>query len=333
MDYKKFLPPGTIFNTSKKENQTIIKKIFYNKIDFSIKEPIENATVWVRVNGLTNVDLISEELKVANIDNLVIEDIFNLTQRSKIEQIDNGLFAIIKTSSKKNGSFSHDYFSIILKDNFVFTFNENPAELLNVVEERIVNNQGEIRNLNSKYLFYTIIDMLIDVNILFEHHINELLADWEDRIVSEKVKSIDFLHKIRKEILLTKTNINSLVESIDMIDDIYKINALIGLKKYYQDLIDHLYRLNGRMNLNWEDVKTLYEMHMNNINERTNSIMKVLTIFSAIFIPLSFMAGVFGMNFINMPILYDPNGIWIFVGISLTILFLMLGYFKYKKWL
>jgi magnesium transporter len=333
MDIKKFLPPGTIFNTSNKENVTNIKRIYYTENEISVDEPIENSTAWIRVNGLSETDLISEELKKANVDSLVIEDIFNLTQRSKIEEIDNGFFAIIKTSTINNNVFVRDYFSIILKDNYVFTFNEKPIGILNIVEDRISNSQGKIRKFPAKYLFYTIIDMLIDVNIVFEHQINELLADWEDKIVNEKVKQIEFLHQIRKEIIVTKANINSLVESIDMIGDIFKTNPVLELKKYYQDLLDHLYRLNERMNLNWEEVKTLYELHMNNINERTNSIMKVLTIFSAIFIPLSFMAGVFGMNFVNMEILNDPNGIWIFVSICVVTLFLMLGFFKYKKWL
>ncbi len=86
------------------------------------------------------------------------------------------------------------------------------------------------------------------------------------------------------------------------------------------------------MKLDWEEIKSLYEMHTNNINDRTNTIMKTLTIFSAIFIPLSFLAGVFGMNFVDFGILTNPNGLWIFIGICFSIILLMVGFFKYKKW-
>jgi magnesium transporter len=129
-----------------------------------------------------------------------------------------------------------------------------------------------------------------------------------------------------------KTNTASMVDSLDFIDDIYKNPLISEYKKYYQDLIDHLYRLNDKLNIDWENLKTLYELHMNNITERTNSIMKILTIFSAVFIPLSFLAGVFGMNFQNMPILQNENGILLFIGLCVGVLLLMLGFFKLKKW-
>jgi magnesium transporter len=93
-----------------------------------------------------------------------------------------------------------------------------------------------------------------------------------------------------------------------------------------------LYRLSDRLNIDIENIRTLNDIHQNNINERTNSIMKILTIFSATFIPLSFLAGVFGMNFVYMDIFSNPNGVWIFIGMCLTIFLLMLGFFKYKKW-
>lgn len=335
MNFKKALPPGTIFNTSEKKIETEIRKIYYDESKITENEPFENAQVWIRVNGLSDSERIAQELTDASIDFLIIEDIFNLTQRSKIEEIENGLFAIIKVSAfdVKDYNYRHDYLSIILKDNMVFTFNEYPPGILNIIEERLNNNLGKIRNHKANFLFYTIIDSLVDANIIFEHEINDILLSWEEKVLYGKIKNIDELHQIRKEVLLLKTNIFSIVESLDFIEDIYKNPQVSNLKKYYQDLIDHLYRLNNRLNLDWENIKTLYEMHMNNISERTNSIMKILTIFSAVFIPMSFLAGVFGMNFVYMEIFNNPNGIWVFIGLCFSIFLLMIGFFKYKKWL
>ena len=332
MVLKRSLPPETIFNTSDKQNPTEIVKIYYNEKEVSYNKPIDNSNLWVRINGLSNTQVIIEELKKVNLDYLIIEDIFNVTQRSKIEEIENGLFAIIKTASYFDQDFSHEYLSVLLKDNIVYTFDEDEVGVLNNIEERLVSNLGKVRNHDSKYLFYAIIDTLIDTNIIFEHEVSNLILGWEEKIVSERVQKIDYLHQIRKEILLMKTNISSIVSSIDLIDDILKNPHVVEYKKYYQDLIDHLYRLNDKLNLDWENIRTLYEMHMNNINEKTNSIMKILTIFSATFIPLSFMAGVFGMNFVYMDIFNNPNGMWIFAGICGFIFFMMLGFFKYKKW-
>lgn len=333
MAIKKSLPPGTIFNTSEKPNPTEIKKIYYTESKISINEPLENSQLWIRVNGLKDTQKIVEELNKVNLDALIIEDIFNLTQRSKIEEIDSGLFAIVKTAAYKDNKFDHEYLSVILKDNIVFTFDENDTGILNNIEERLTNNLGRIRSFNSKYLFYVIIDTLIDANILFEHEIGNQLINWEELIIAERTQNVDLLHLIRKEVLMMKSNIFSIVNSLELIDDIYKNQSVSEFKKYYHDLIDHLYRLNDKLNLDWENIKTLYDMHMNNINERTNSIMKVLTIFSATFIPLSFLAGVFGMNFVYMNIFNDPQGIWIFIGLCIAVFLGMIGFFKYKKWL
>ncbi len=332
MELKKLLPPGTIFNTSKKETKTVIKKIYYNK-DFVGPEPKEeNHQVWVRVNGFTDTEIIVEELKKLSIDSLIIEDIFNLNQRAKIEEIDNGFFAIIKTTSYIEKNFIHGYISVLLKDNTVFTFNENPPKMLDVIEERLINHEKEVRSKEAKYLFYLIIDALIDINIIFEHEVSELINEWEEKIITDKTNNIDELHRVRKEVLSMKTHTNSLVESIDLIEDILGKKPVNGLVKYYKDLLDHLYRLDDKMKLDWEEIKSLYEMHTNNINDRTNTIMKTLTIFSAIFIPLSFLAGVFGMNFVYFDILLNPNALWIFAGICLSIMVLMIGFFKFKKW-
>lgn len=335
MEIKKILPPGTVFNTSLNKNPTTIRKIYYNLEKVSEGVPISESNLWVRVNGLFDTERIIEEMQVLNLDFLLIEDVFNLTQRAKIEEIEDGFFAIIKVSSLnlREVTYDQEYLSIILKNNMVFTFNDKPSGILDAIEERLKQNIGKLRNFPANFLFYSIIDLLVDANIIFEHNVNTVLSDWEESVISAKNANIDGLHKLRKEVLILRTNMYSLVSSIDLIDELYKNPQIIDLKKYYQDLIDHLYRLNDRLNLDWETIKSLYEMHVNNVNERTNSIMKVLTIFSAIFIPLSFLSGVFGMNFVNMEILENPNGVIIFIVLCIVIISLMIGFFKYKKWL
>ena len=332
MEFKRSLPPGTVFNTSEKKMATKIKKIYYNNSQLSVDNEISNSQIWIKVSGLDDSSKIVEELKNANIDYLVIEDIFNLTQRAKIEEIENGFLAVLKITSYKDKKFTHEYLSIILKDNLVYTFDEDDTGILNIIEDRLINNQGKIQSYPAKFLFYTIIDTLIDINILFENEVGKLIIDWEEKILIDKNHEINELHQIRKEVLLMKTHTSSFVKSLEFIKDIYKHPAIMEYKKYYMDLFDHLYRLSDRLNVDLENIRTLNDIHQNNINERTNSIMKILTIFSATFIPLSFMAGVFGMNFVYMDIFTNPNGVWIFVGICLSIFILMIGFFKYKKW-
>lgn len=332
MEFKKSLPPGTVFNTSEKKAATKIDKIYFNANNISVNEAISDSQIWIKVSGLGDSQKIVEELRSANIDYLVIEDIFNLTQRAKIEEIENGFLAVLKITNYKDNKFTHEYLSIVLKDNLVFTFDEDDTGILNIIEERLINNQGKLQSYPAKFLFYTIIDTLIDINILFENEVGKLIIDWEEKILIDKKKEINELHQLRKEILLMKTHTLSFIKSLEFIKDIYKHPAILDFKKYYMDLFDHLYRLSDRLNVDLENIRTLNDIHQNNINERTNSIMKILTIFSATFIPLSFMAGVFGMNFVYMDIFANPNGVWIFAGICLSIFLIMIGFFKYKKW-
>lgn len=332
MEFKKSLPPGTVFNTSDKKMATKIKKIYYNTNQISIDLPISDSQVWIKVSGLGDSKRIVEELRTANVDYLVIEDIFNLTQRAKIEEIENGFLAVLKITNYKEKKFYHEYLSIVLKDNLVYTFDEDDTGILNIIEDRLMTNQGKLQSFPANYLFYTIIDTLVDINILFENEIGSLIIDWEEKILIDKKKEINDLHQIRKEVLLMKTHTLSLIKSLELIKDIYKHPAVSEFKKYYTDLFDHLYRLSDRLNVDLENIRTLNDIHQNNINERTNSIMKILTIFSATFIPLSFLAGVFGMNFVYMDIFSNPNGVWIFVGICFSILLIMIAFFKYKKW-
>ena len=334
MEFKKILPPGTVFNTSERKKETEIKRLFYNETKVAIDQSIDNSQLWIKVTGLTDTEKIVDLLESGQVDILIIEDIFNLTQRAKIEEIDNGFFAIVKTTSLTNvNEYFHEYVSLLLKDNVVYTFTDHDSKTLDIIEKRIENNEGKLRKKNASYLFYAILDSIIDRNILFEQDINKQLSNWEEKIIYEKTKNIEFLHELRKEVLLMKTNIFAINSSIDLIHDFYQNQYILEFKKYYKDLMDHIYRLNDRLVIDWENLKTLYEMHINNVNERTNSIMKVLTIFSAIFIPLSFMAGVFGMNFVHMPLLQDTNGIWIFIAICAFIVITMLFYFNHKKWL
>ncbi len=333
---KKFAqPPGTLFYTGEGLLPTTIKTIQYNKDELHINENLskEKYTNWIQIDGLRDYDKVMETLKDYNLDSMLIEDIFNLNQRAKIEEIDQGFFAVVSTSDISKPDFSREYYVILLLDNTVFTFIDLDSKTLNVVEKRINDKQGVIRSMKANYLFYAIIDTLIDLNILFEHDATSMILNYEDLVLEDKIENLQKLHYFRKELLFMKSTIGSFNESITDLKIKNSTNPNIQpVRKYYMDLLDHIMRLNQRLNVHWEEIRNLYDIYMNNLSDRTNSIMKTLTIFSAIFIPLSFLAGVFGMNFVHMEIFKSPYGVYIFIAACLVIAGIMVSFFHHKKW-
>ncbi len=329
-------PPGTVYYTGVGSLPTTIKKILYKKDQIVINEKVEDANEyveWIQVNGLQDSDTILKELEKLNVDSMITEDIFNLNQRAKIEEIDNGLFAIIFTSDISKPDFAREYFSVLMVGKTVITFIDADSTTLVPIEKRIIENKGKIRSMDAAYLFYSIIDTLVDVDIIFEHDITKLMIENEDLIMEDKLDSLDKLHVIRREILFMRSSISSLMDSvIELKIKTNNADSIKSIRKYYLDLLDHLFRLNQRLNVHWEEIKSLYDVYMNNLSDRTNSIMKTLTIFSAIFIPLSFLAGVFGMNFDSMTIFRSQYGVFIFIAACLAIVLFMIVFFKRRKW-
>ena len=288
---------------------------------------------WFQINGLQDYLLILKDLEQLNVDSMIIEDIFNLNQRAKVEEIDNGLFAIVNTSDISNPEYKREYYAILLTGNTVITFIDADSDTLSHLEKRIEESVGKIRSMDASYLFYAIIDTLTDVNILFEHDMTKSIIDFEDLVMEDKMDSLDKIHILRRELLFLRSSISSLTESISQLKiQTNSLPYIKPIKKYYLDLLDHLYRLNQRLNVHWEEIKSLYDIYMNNLSDKTNSIMKTLTIFSAIFIPLSFLAGVFGMNFVHMEIFQSKYGVYVFIGACLLIVGFMIIFFKRKKW-
>ncbi len=328
-------PPGTLYYTGEGLLPTTIKKIQYTKDELHINEKKEIADIntWIQINGLRDYDKIMNELKVFNLDNMLIEDIFNLSQRSKIEEIDKGFFAVVSTSDISKPEFLREYYVILLLDNTVITFIDADSTTLSVIEKRITDGVGIIRNMKANYLFYSIIDTLIDVDILFEHDSTSLILNYEDLILEDKIEHLQKLHYFRKELLYLKSALGSLSESMADLKIKTNTNANIqSIKKYYMDLWDHIVRLNQRLNVHWEEIKNLYDIYMNNLSDRTNRIMKTLTIFSTIFIPLTFLTGVFGMNFAHMQIFQSVYGVPIFIAVCLIMAGLMIAFFRHRKW-
>ncbi|MBN2876547.1 MAG: hypothetical protein JXL85_02730 [Bacilli bacterium] len=330
-------PPGTVVYTGTKLRNTTITHAQYSANNLVIYDDLKNFSTdnvdWVSVEGLADADKIKALCESLNVDNLVVEDIFNTNQRNKFETFNDYVFFVTKFAFlTEEKEIDYDYISLLLFNNKIITFSESENRFKQEIISRLKDKSLQISKLHEDYLFYVIYDMIIDEELNVLHYLNFQLEGLEENIMKLSKKDQVTLYHLRKNLVFLK---NQTINSLDYAapKSLLK-NSLFNsyLKKYLEDLEDHMINLRDKSHISLESIRNLYDVYLNNESNRTNDIMKTLTIFSAIFIPLSFIAGIFGMNFVNFPVLQNPYGLLIFALICVLIPVGMLIYFKRKKW-
>ena len=297
-----------------------------------IKDKDKEKCKWLNVSGLNEIDTILNIGDKYGINKLVLEDIVHVSNHSKIEIYDTYIFAVFKMLYVKNDKLLYEHVSMILCEDTLFTFQETEGDVFDEVRERIKNTNGAIRNMGADYLFYSLIDAIIDNYFIVVNKIGGAINELEDKILDDNGSLTNEIYEIRREILKLTTSFVPIKEILNVKK--YKETSLIdpSIYIYFEDLRDHMDQIVENISIYKETINGLYEMHVANISNKMNAIMTTLTIFSAIFIPLSFLAGVFGMNFSSMPGIENSGGFYIFVIISVVISALMIAFFKKRKW-
>jgi len=336
MKIKRKLPPGTLIYTGDVTMETEITHFQYNVQEFiqvddlfsSSKEHVDLITI----EGLSNVEKIQQFCKGYNIDRLVIEDILNPNQRNKFESFDDHVFIILKYHTLHKKEIRFQTISMILFKEGLFLFTEEKNPFVEELKKRYENQQAMLSANDEDYLFYALYDMIIDeyINLIAELHTQ--IEEVEITILDNQNSTEKKLYQTHKNIVNVKNILKRMYENVKPL----KINSLdiisSDLGKYFVDLDDHMVNMLDKISNSIESINTLFTLHSANLSNKMNTIMKTLTILSVIFIPLSFLAGVFGMNFVNFEFIHYDNGIYIFWGLCLLIVTAMIVYFKKLKW-
>ena len=339
--------PGTLVYTGKKSDKDFHVECFdYTKdsIEESILLNIEEASnyketdsvTWINVDGLKHTDKIENIGKQYDLHPLVLEDIVNTTQRPKIDEYDDYLFVVLKMlyyDAKEN--IVIEQVSLVLGKNYVLTFQESEGDVFGPIRERLRYANGRIRGLKSDYLMYALIDAIVDNYFSIIETLGNKIEDLETELFTGNARenvNVD-VQQLKREILKVRRAIFPLREIINRIEKgesslIYKRTIT-----YFRDVYDHLIQVSENIDIYREMIWSLMDMYMTTISNKMNEVMKVLTIMSSIFIPLSFLAGLYGMNFEYMPELKYRYGYFVLIGVMLCIFIGLLFYFKRKKWL
>ena len=341
------LSPGTVaYKGFKKSEYTVLEIYNYNKDNFNKIESkaIEDAfnfkgtneVTWINVNGLNNTKEIERLGSHYQLHPLTLEDIVNTEHRPKIDEFENYLFIVVKMLYfKDNNILNYEQLSIVIGEDYVLTFQEADGDVFDDLRERIQSGKGRIRGLGADYLMFAILDAVVDNYLTVIEAFGDKIEDLEDTIFDEDTDNVtaNNIQTLKREILKIRRSVFPMREVINRLEKIECTLIEDKTTSYLRDLYDHIVQVNESIDLYREMIWSLMDMYMTIISTKMNEIMKVLTIIATIFIPLTFIAGIYGMNFTNMPELHYKYSYFILIGIMVFVFVMMLIYFRRKKWL
>ncbi|UCG35283.1 MAG: magnesium/cobalt transporter CorA [Candidatus Omnitrophota bacterium] len=297
---------------------------------------------WINIDGIHNTEIIEKIGSYFDIHPLALEDIVNTGQRPKCEDFEKYIFVVLKMlyEGKNNADIEAEQVSVIFGPNFVISFQEKEGDVFNAVRERIRNAKSRIRKMGADYLAYALLDSVVDNYFVILEKIGEKIEGMEEELVKNPTpQTLQTIHTLKREMIFLRKSVWPLREVINSLargeSELIQATTLVYLK----DLYDHTIQVIDTIETFRDMISGMLDIYLSSISNKMNEVMKVLTIIATIFIPITFIAGIYGMNFNpeasswNMPELNWRYGYLITWGIILVVVLLMLGYFRRKKWL
>ena len=291
---------------------------------------------WFTVDGVHNVEILKTVGANFGLHPLVVEDIGNTTQRPKLEGFDGYYFLAAKmiTYEARFSKLKSEHVSIVFGQGFLVLFLQDPEDLFAPIRQRIEAGRGKIRASGSDYLAYAIVDAIVDYYFHVLEEIGERVERLEDEVVvNPTVNTLRTIHDVKRELIALRRSIWPMREVVNaMIRD---ESPLISkdVKIYLRDLYDHTVHVIDSVETMRDIITGTLDVYLSSVSNRLNQVMKVLTVMSSIFIPLTFIVGVYGMNFQHMPELqwrWGYPAVWLFM---LALTGVLLALFKRKKWM
>jgi magnesium transporter len=347
MAQKAGLPPGTMVTVSDEPVQpTRISIIDYDQDHFEQMESVDESLViqekasprvtWFKVEGLGQLEAISRLGEIFHLHPLVLEDIVNTTQRPKVEEYDDYIFMVLQAARFDRGSarLETQQVSLVLSDQWLLSFEEGGRDLFGGVLERIQRGRGRIRKLGVDYLAYVLMDAVVDHYFVALESIGEEVELLEEELLQNPGKrTMHRLHQLKHQNLAFRKAVWPLREVVAWLTREEMSLVHTDIHPYLRDLYDHTIQAIDQVETLRDLLSGLLDIYLTAVSNRMNEVMKVLTIIATIFIPLTFLTGLYGMNFKNMPELDWKWGYPLVLLVMVLSVVGMLIYFRRKKWL
>ena len=344
---KRGLPPGTPVHVGKQRHEpTRITLVDYDEATIQMM-PVEDVSVcvplkelptvtWLHVEGVHNLAPIQQLGECFGLHALVLEDIMNTEQRPKVEAFDDYLYIVLKlmTYDTQKEEVQSEQVSLIVGHNFVLSFEEGPLnDVFSTVRDRIQHNRGRIKKMEADYLAYSLIDAIVDHYFVVLEYYGEAIEEIEDALLDQPSHEIvqDIQH-LRREMIYLRKSVWPLREILGHLERGESNLIRESTYVYLRDVYDHTIQVIDTVETYRDMLSSLQDIYLSSISNHMNEVMKTLTIFASIFIPLTFVVGVYGMNFENMPELkwyWSYPALW---GLMVIMGGGMLVYFRRKGW-
>jgi magnesium transporter len=341
------LAPGTLVHVGEKKAERIVISLWaYNSEELIEKElqTVEECldfkdrpgmNLWVNVDGLDKVEVIEKLGSYFKIHPLTLEDVLNTGQRPKMEDYDSYIYTVLKMMllDEEREEILIDQVSIILGSNYILSFQEREGDVFDPLRERLKNPASRLRKNGVDHLAYSLIDAIIDNYFLILEHFGEEIEDLEEKlIVNPMPETMRMIQKHKRDMIILRRSVWPLRELINSLQRVESGLIKESTQIYLRDIYDHTIQVIDSVEAFRDILSSMVDVYLSSLSNKMNDIMKVLTIIATIFIPLTFVAGVYGMNFDYMPELRWHWGYpVVMLGMALigTIMFL---YFKKRRW-
>jgi magnesium transporter len=335
-----------VYVGKKKDEQVKVTCIDYDVDHFEEKEaktinecfPLKDKpiTTWINIDGVHKLDNVEQIGKNLKIHPLVLEDIMHTGQRPKMEDFDDYLFIVIKMLQydQKENETKTEQVSIILGTNYVISFQEDEGDVFDLIRERIRTDRGRTRKMGADYLAYTLIDAIVDNYFMVLEKIGERIEDIEDELVKNPTPEVlHTIHSLKRDLIYLRKSVWPLREVISRLERWESPLIDKSIDIYLRDVYDHTIQVIDALETFRDMLSGMLDIYLSSVSNRMNEVMKVLTIIATIFIPLTLVVGIYGMNFKYMPELQWPWGYPMVYVVMLAISGVMLVYFRRKRWL
>lgn len=316
------------------DNQNLIIQS-YDKHNFNLIFPLNPSKQhWINIMGL-DVEIVNKIGQELNIHNLILEDILNSHLRPKYENLEQYCFLALKEFKSENDNQITTYpLNLVMGPNYVISFSAIEKSVFSSLLPRLENPNGKLRCRGSDYLFFALADIIVDSYFPLLEKGNDLIENMEDQLDNHPNEDITAqMQDLKKQFLKSRRNIFPLKEAYSFILNEDSKLFREENQKYFRDTQDHILFALDQIDYLKEHLNSLFASYQNYMDNQLNKIMKILTLIATLFIPLTFFAGIYGMNFEYMPELKWKYGYFFLLGLMLVITLIMIWFFRKKKWL
>jgi magnesium transporter len=320
--------------------------ISYDEVNFQEQEvdAVEKAVafrkkgsvMWLNVDGVHKPEIIEQVGRSFGVHPLVLEDIADTGQRPKMEDFDDYIFVTLKMFrfGKKEKEIKTEQISLVLGNGFVVSFQEAEGDVFDPIRERLRNNKGRVRKAGADYLVYALMDAVVDNYFLIMEKLGETIEEIEDKLVINPTsETVQKIHGLKRQLIFLRKSVWPLREVISRLERSESPLILKSTFVYLRDVYDHTIQVMDSVDTFRDTLSGMLDIYLSSVSNRMNEVMKVLTVIATIFIPLTFIAGIYGMNFKDMPELGQAWGYPTTLLLMLAIALVMVIYFRRKKWI